>query len=417
MNSELLEDIAAIQEITAIPLILETVAAVTGLRFVCVARVDEQSWTACAVLDRLEFGVEAGDSLDIATTLCEQVRATRQAVVIDEVATDARYRDHQAPRNHGFQSYISVPLIRPDGSYFGTLCGLDPLPAQLSGKATVSSLTLYAELISRQLAVKTTLEQAQVALHDAQDTAELREQFIAVLGHDLRNPLNAIMSGVDLLGMLPDAGPTVSAIVARMRRSALRISGLVDDVMDLTRGRIGSGIVLTMRDEVDMNGVLEQVVAELRAVHPDRHVIQDINIPVSLYCDSARIAQLLSNLLKNALVHGNPDKPVAVQARMENGIFELSVSNEGPALSPEVMAQLFKPFWRGAPVAAGQGLGLGLFIVSEIARSHKGDIDVFSSVTGTCFMLTLKTPAFRERRNADCGKGWPEPDRRRGSRQ
>jgi signal transduction histidine kinase len=382
-------DIATIQSIEAVPTILETVAAITGLRFVCVARVTADSWTTCAVLDRLAFGLNVGDGLEVTTTLCEEVRDTGSAVVIDNVSTDARYHDHHTPRIYGFQSYISVPLFRPNGEYFGTLCGLDPVAANLSVPAVTNSLTLFAQLISKQLETERILADAQHALLGELESAELREQFIAVLGHDLRTPLSSIVSGAEVLRML-ELPPNALRVVDRIGRSALRISGLVDDVVDFTRGRMGGGIALALKPEPALQAAFEQVVAELRGAYPQREIVADVVIAGAVLCDAGRLAQLMSNLVKNALVHGDPSRPVWVRAHRRDGKLELIVSNEGPAMTPETMAQLFKPFWRGNPGVGGQGLGLGLFIVSEIAQSHGGDIDVLSADNLTSFIFTLK---------------------------
>jgi signal transduction histidine kinase len=381
-------DIASIQAIEAVPTILATVAVITGLRFVCVARVTGNSWTTCAVLDRLNFGLKIGDGLDVTTTLCEEVRDTGAAVVIDNVSADDRYRDHHTPRIYGFQSYISVPLFRPNGEYFGTLCGLDPVAAKLSVPAVTDSLALFAQLISRQLETERILADAQHALFNEIEAAELREQFIAVLGHDLRTPLSSIVTGAEVLRM-QELPPNAVRVVDRISRSALRISGLVDDVVDFTRGRMGGGIALALKPETALQAAFEQVVAELRGAHPQREIVAELAIDGPVLCDAGRLAQLLSNLVKNALVHGDATRPVRVQALRRDGRLALVVSNEGPAIPPETMAQLFKPFWRGS-AEAGQGLGLGLFIVSEIAQSHGGTIDVASTDELTSFTFTLK---------------------------
>jgi hypothetical protein len=143
--------VVEIQAIRAVPDILHTLAELTGLGLICVAHVTDTAWTACAVLDRLEFGIKPGDPLDVTTTLCEDVRDTGLAIVIDCVDESAQYKDHPKLRRYGFQSYFSMPLFRPCGSYFGTLCGLDPAPASLSNKTTVTTMRLFAELISKQL--------------------------------------------------------------------------------------------------------------------------------------------------------------------------------------------------------------------------------------------------------------------------
>lgn len=369
-------EVRAIQALSAVPTILEAIAAITGLRFVCVAHVTADSWTACAVLDKLEFGLQPGDGLDVATTLCEEVRDTQSAIVIDSVRDSQRYCNHHTPRMYGFQSYFSIPVYRGNGAYFGTLCGLDPEPLNLSATGITASLTLFAQLLSLQLENEGDLQSTRSALSDARETAELREQFIAVLGHDLRNPLGAIATGVELLQM-QNTNPHSEPVYERLRRSVRRITGLVDDLVDFARGRMGGGIPLALRAGCALDAVFEQVIDELRAQYPQRRIEAQIEAGLSGDCDPGRMAQLLSNLLKNALVHGRADAPVRVHARAHDGQVELAVTSAGPALPEEVRAQLFKPYWRASHTAR-EGLGLGLFIVAEIARSHGGTVTVES---------------------------------------
>jgi signal transduction histidine kinase len=371
----IIADIAAVQNISAVPTILETVAAATGLGFVCIARVTGDSWTTCAVLDRLGFGLAVGDQLDVATTLCSVVRDTEKPVIIDRVEEDAVYRDHDTPRIHGFQSYISVPIFRSNGDYFGTLCGLDPKPARLSEPNIRSSLALFAQLISTQLASEQNLTDTHRLLLDEQETAELREQFIAVLGHDLRTPLGSILGGIDLVKrQAPD--PALLPVLDRIGRSAQRISALVDDLVDFTRGRMGGGISIDLRHEKHLDLALDLVIEELRGLYPDRTIHARLQPNIDLLCDPGRMAQLLSNLLKNALVHGDPGTPIAA----------------------ETMRQFFKPFRRGSGKSSHEGLGLGLFIVSQIAQSHGGEVNVVNADTTVTFSFTLVGPGFVERR-------------------
>lgn len=389
-----LTPIDEIQRVDAVSTILEAVAAMTGLRFVCVAHVTGESWTACAVLDRLGFGLEVGGSLDVTTTLCEDVRDTRSPVVIDNVEHDEIYCQHPTPRMYGFQSYISVPIFRRDGDYFGTLCGLDTEAADLSRTEIVAGLQAFSRLISLQLENESSLVETQTALLNERETSELREQFIAVLGHDLRTPLSAIMTGLEVLGMQVD-DPLQKPLLQRIMRSARRISTLIDDVLDFTRGRMGGGISLDTRLEPALQLVFEQVIAELQDTYPTRRIDANIQQDLSLRCDPARLGQLLSNLLKNALVHGASDQPVIVTAEQDDSFFRLSVANGGPRLPEEVLEKLFKPFWRGAPEAAREGLGLGLFIVSEITRSHGATMDVQSNAEQTTFAFTMPLSEIR----------------------
>lgn len=382
------QHVREIQAIAAVPRVLQTVATMTGLGFVCIAHVTATTWTTCAVHDELGFGLQAGDPLDVTTTLCEEVRATREPIVIDSVRDSDSYRDHHTPRLYGFQSYFSIPIFRPDGDYFGTLCGLDPEPAALSDGATMSALTLFAELISRQLETDRSLRATRSDLLSERETAELREQFIAVLGHDLRTPLSAILTGAELLKHR-STDPATGKIVERMRSSAMRMAGLVDNVVDFTRGRMGSGLALELCRSADVHLMLDQVVDELRGVYPDRVIRSDIARDIALRSDPQRLAQLLSNLLKNALLHGDSGEPIHVDARIDGASFVLAVSNAGPDLSQAVIDQLFKPYWRATSRAGDEGLGLGLYIVDQIARGHDGAIGVTSTDGRITFTFSM----------------------------
>lgn len=386
LSGTLKADIDAIQSIESVPTILETVSAITGLRFVCIARVTRDSWTTCAVLDKLGFGLKVGDGLDVASTLCDEGRDTQKAIVIDKVSEDALYCNHHTPRMYGFESYISIPVYRPNGEYFGTLCGLDPLPAKLKNTAVISSMSMFAQLLSMQLDAENKHAVTRQDLSDEREAAELREKFVAVLGHDVRNPLGAIINGANIL-LHQDLPPQSVKVVEMMQRSAVRIATMIDDVVDFARGKMGGGIQLQWKSESDLSGMLQQVVAELQSAYPQRTIEADIASPLPLHCDAPRLAQLFSNLLKNALVHGDPAQPVTVQARRTEAVFELGIGNHGPNIAAERIPELFKPFSRDE--AKASGLGLGLFIVDEIARAHGGRIHAVSQGGLTRFQFSL----------------------------
>jgi PAS domain S-box-containing protein len=222
------------------------------------------------------------------------------------------------------------------------------------------------------------------------EDAELREQFIAVLGHDLRNPLASIAAGTQLLMRHPER---LAAITEQMERSISRMSALIENVLDFARGRLGGGFVTTRDSEKPLHPVLLQVIEELRNVHPERHVEVDIDLHEPVRCDRQRIGQLLSNLLGNAFVYGTPDAPIQVRARAENGQFELSVTNFGETIEPSALERLFQPFFRGRVRDSREGLGLGLYICCEIAKAHEGTLDVTSESGTTCFTLRMPTVA------------------------
>jgi signal transduction histidine kinase len=388
MEQTFVDDIVAIARIDAVQKILEVVCRTTGLGFSAVARVTETRWIACAVRDEISFGVQPGGELQVQTTICNEIRQTGQLVAIDHVAADDNFCRHPTPEKYGFQSYISVPIILPDGQFFGTLCAIDPRPARVNTPETIGMFKLFADLIGMQLHSQERMAASEAALLSERETAQLREQFIAVLGHDLRNPLAAIHSGVELLRTMPqtqEAGEFLDMI----QRSSARMAGLIDNVLDFARGRLGGGLVLTRTIDANLGAALEQVVAELRTAWPKRTIHREIALSEPVSCDTARIAQMLSNLLANALTHGDPASPVWVRAQTSGSDFALSVTNEGHTIPPRVLEQLFQPFTRGAAKPGQQGLGLGLYIAAEIARAHQGVLDVTSSDGRTCFTFSM----------------------------
>jgi signal transduction histidine kinase len=382
-------DVAAIARIDAVPTILEVVCRTTGMGFAAVARVTEERWIACATRDEIAFGLEPGGELKVATTICHEIRDSGRAVVIDHVAEDEAFCGHPTPARYGFQSYISVPIRRSNGAFFGTLCAIDPRPRRLNTPETVGMFTLFADLIGFHLDAQDRLATSEAALLDERQTAELREQFIAVLGHDLRNPLASIDAGAKLLLKTP-LNERATEIVGLVRNSVARMAGLIDNVLDLARGRLGGGLVLNRDADEPLAPVLEQVVAELRAAHPERRIEAAIELAEPVHCDRSRIGRLLSNLLGNALTHGRPDGPVAVRAGIEGGVFELSVANPGEPIPPATLERLFQPFFRASERASHQGLGLGLYIASEIARAHGGALAVTSTPQETRFTFRMR---------------------------
>jgi len=140
-------DIAAVQRIPEVEAILEEVCTLTGMGFAAVARVTADRWVACQVIDRLEFGLNPGAALQIKTTICDEIRASGRGVFIDHVAADARWRTHHTPAIYGFESYISIPIVREDGSFFGTLCAIDPQP-----RAGLADVVPRMEALARKIA-------------------------------------------------------------------------------------------------------------------------------------------------------------------------------------------------------------------------------------------------------------------------
>ncbi|KQW72134.1 hypothetical protein ASE17_04510 [Phenylobacterium sp. Root77] len=379
-------EVAAVARLDAVQSILEVCLRVTGMGYGVIAHVTEERWLACAVLDEIDFGLGVGGELPIKSTLCNEVRQRREVIAFDHASNDPTWHDHHTPKAYGLESYIAVPIVLADGEVFGTLCAIDPRPAPASKPSTIKMFELFAQMIAAQMSSQRALAATQVALMDAQATAELRDQFIAVLGHDLRNPLASIEAGASLLERRA-TGQDVPRILVEMKRSTARMGRLINDVLDFARGRLGGGMV-AVRRPADLSAVLPQVVRELQLAHPERKIEDQIEVGDLVNCDPDRIAQLASNLLANALAHGDPAVPVRITAEIEGDTFLLSVRNGG-ALTPEIKARLFRPFSRAHSGEIRDGLGLGLYIAREIAHAHDGALTAHSGAGYIQFELRM----------------------------
>jgi sigma-B regulation protein RsbU (phosphoserine phosphatase) len=228
---------------------------------------------------------------------------------------------------------------------------------------------------------------AEKALIKQTELVALREQLIAVLGHDLLNPLSAITMAVELLSSTVSAENEV--ILQTLKRSTYRMTELINNIMDFARTRLGEGLVLNRRDTL-LEPVFQQVVDEIKLVYPKREIRNIFELAEPVNCDPDRMGQLLSNLLANALTHGDADSPVSIHAFLNKGNLEISVCNSGPPIPEHLHEHLFAPFTKEGSRPSQQGLGLGLYICSEIAKAHNATLSFTSNDKQTCFTMTTK---------------------------
>jgi signal transduction histidine kinase len=360
------------------------------MRFAAVARVTEGSWTACAIKDSISFGLPVGGQLPVDTTLCLESKRSNKPIAINNASTDPTYRNHHTPRIYKIESYVSVPIVLSTGRYFGNLCAIDPEPADVNNPKVIGIFTRFASLIADALHNQEVHERALATLYDERATSQLREQFIAILGHDLRNPLQSFIVGSDLLVKKANDPAFVVQLAGRMKTNARRMSSLIDDVLDFARGKLGGGIKVNVDDVEDLNAGLKAVVKELQDGQPHRQILTNISVTRKVRCDLGRVQQVASNLIGNALVHGAADRPVRVSARSDDSHFIFEVWNDGEAIAPESVAKIFQPFWRNSTSPSREGLGLGLHICSQIVSAHRGELSVSSSPeNGTTFTARL----------------------------
>lgn len=265
----------------------------------------------------------------------------------------------------------------------------------MANKATAlvayASLRETAELAARDR--QRALAQEQALHAQAQATADFGDQMIAVISHDLRNPLSAILASTQLLFRYGQMSDGQRRAVQRIANSGERMVRMIGELLDFTRGRLGGGIPV-QPEPMDLTEACRRVIDEMQVAHPGRPLALRVVGDSRGEWDPGRIAQVVSNLLGNAIQHGHEGTPVQVELRGLPDTVELDVSNRGAPIPPDVMSKLFQPFSRGAADPASKSLGLGLYIVKEVVDAHGGRIDVRSTeADGTTF--TVRLPRMR----------------------
>lgn len=331
------------------------------------------------------------------------------------VAGSIFYETHFAPllRMQGFFNEVALDLVTARGNKLPVLANAMERRSE-TGALLFTRVTIFQaterrryerELVNAQAAerearrqleelnatLETRIVEAVAERTREREISEFREQFIAVLGHDLRNPVAAIDAGAARL--LRDGwSDRAPYILHLMRNSVARMNALIDNVLDLARARLGEGIALNVDPGRPLRPTLDHVVDETRTANPDRLIEARYEIDDSVPVDHLRVAQMFSNLLGNAVAHGAEDTPVRIECTSRSGTLEIAVCNAGEPIPPEIMGHLFKPFHRGLVRNHAQGLGLGLYIASQIAEAHGGRIDVRSDDVETRFTFRLTIP-------------------------
>jgi signal transduction histidine kinase len=381
--------IEAIQALSVVPGLLETVCQVTEMRFAAVARVTDDRWTACAVADHMGFGLKPGGDLELKTTICDEIRQHGQAVIFGSASAHPVFSTHHTPRIYGLESYISVPIFTAGGAFFGTLCAIDSVPRDFNEGTVLATMQLFARLIESQLALEDRAILAEQELRAERDMGVLREQFLSVVGHDLRSPLQGAKLATELLEPMVET-ERGQRLVHNLATSLNGMASLIADIMDLARGRLGGGVPLTLEERPDVQCVIQEVVDEFHEARPETPFIVEGTIEADTRFDERRLRQLVAKLLDNALFHGDAAQPIRLCFAADETGIDVQVINQGAPIPDDALPLLFEPFARSTSQRPRPGLGLGLYIASEIAKGHGGKLTAKSSEgVGTVFTLWL----------------------------
>ncbi|MDB5779198.1 MAG: alpha/beta hydrolase fold protein [Polaromonas sp.] len=327
----------------------------------------------------------------------------------DELVGQRRFQDLLTTGCRIFHQTHSLPLLQMQGSISEVRVQMlprdgRPLPMLLNARRhllqgeVVDEFAVFVaqdrdryekELVQARTKLEAMVAQANELQAEASDRAMFAEQMVGIVSHDLRNPIMAMLMSAELLGK-GGVTPDQWNVLARILRAGDRASRLIANLLDLTQARLGTGLSVTPA-AMDLHATVAGAVQELSLVFPDRalrHVQQGAGLCIA---DADRLAQLVGNLVSNAMTYGDPGTPVVVTSAREKAFASISVHNQGPPIPANMMDGLFERMVRGCDEAnTGRSVGLGLFIVSEIAKAHGGTVSVTSTQeAGTVFTVVI----------------------------
>lgn len=407
-TDSLSEDVQKVRQIPIVHTLLEVVCRTTGLGFAAVARVTGDRWIACSVRDEIAFGLKEGRELRVETTIDNEIRTSRKPVVIDDVAFDEKYSDHPAPRKYGFQSYISVPIVLKDGSFFGTLCALDPKPARLRNSQTLGLFMLFADLISFHLHSIDEIQNRSRAIgilnRRIAGTVEEDRQYHYISDHNLSEPLRKLRLFSSLIAGTAHNGDTekTKTLATKINAFAEQFGVMMKDVSDYPR--------LTDRgyfyEELKLGELIADVTVQLRElIHEKQGTIDVIDLPAAAGI-RFHLEHLFYCLIHNALKFSRPGVPVLIQISSYRlwgdelqDIFpadpaaeyvEIIVDDNGRGMEPTELDKIVHLFSQPAHEVTRQGYGRGLAYCRKIVRFHGGFITAKSTEgQGSTFAVFL----------------------------
>jgi len=343
-----------------------------------------------------------GSIVRVNATFCHWVGYEREELLgrrLQELLTIGGrifHQTHLAPlmQMQGSVSEVKLDIVRRDGTHVPMVLNArrHDLPAGIRSELALF-LAHDRDTYERELLVsRKRLEELVAQAHEHQDEARNRarfaEEMVGIVSHDLRNPLSTIQMGTHVLTR-GETRPHQLGILGRMLRASERSHRLIADLLDFTQARLGKGISVHPKT-LSLHATIGDVVEELGQGFEGRVLLHEKHGEGESVADADRVAQLVGNLVANAMAYGRKDAPVTVRSRIEPDRFEVSVHNFGPPIPEEQQADLFQPLVRGTDDGAVRSVGLGLYIVSEIAKAHGGDVTVRSTADdGTTFQATF----------------------------
>jgi signal transduction histidine kinase len=347
----------------------------------------------------VEFGLEEGGELKVETTLCNEIRDHRRPIVIDNVAEDLNYNDHHTPQMYGLKSYVSFPILLPDGRFFGTLCAIDSKPAQVNNPKVIGTFKLFTELLSFHLQSLDLLERSYASNVELQNTNRALtsanfdlDNFVYTASHDLKSPVANIEGLIEILSEAVAKEELdreeINQITAMMKSSLQRFATTIKDLtsiveIDKTSAEEEPEALNIFETLETVKQDLENLIAESEA---KIEVISEDALVVNF--SKKNFKSILYNLLSNALKYRSPERSPEIEVKLEKvkEKTQLTVKDNGLGISAGKQDTVFTMFKRLHDHV--EGSGLGLYIVKRMVDNVQGDIRVHSKVDeGTTFTI------------------------------
>lgn len=402
------DDVQKVGQIPIVPTILDVICKTTGMGFAAIARVTTHQWVACSVRDEINFGLKPGGELQIETTICNEIRDHLNPVVIDNVSKDEQFCNHHTPKMYGFQSYVSFPIFLKNGDFFGTLCAIDPKPAELNNSKIVGLFTLFTDLISYHLQTIDRIQIGQQKITEltrqVSHTVEENRQYAFISNHNLQEPLRKIQLFSNMLTIASEKNDIdkVKDLSMKIGSSAQRFSMMIKDISDFARFSADK----TQFESVDLNEIVSRVCKQLDDVIESKNVEITWNELPKMSGIALHLEQLFFHLITNAIKFSRPEaNPVIkIEAHRANtdeiqllvspekhkNHFVIRIEDNGIGIARTEMEKVFNIFSKFTYEPTSDGYGVGLAYCRKIVALHGGFIKAESSQQkGTTFLITL----------------------------
>ena len=311
-------EVRLVGNLSIISSLLGIICRTTGMGFAAVAKVTRDRWIACGVRDEINFGLLPGGELKLETTICNEIRDTGKGVIIEDVEKDAAFCHHPTPSMYGFRSYISIPIFLKNGSFFGTLCAIDPKPAQLKSSQTIDLFNLFTDLLSFHISSLTEVEAHRKALNvsnvQIRNYKDELHQYQYLSNHTLQEPLRKIRIYSDrLLTSSIQLQPEIMGAAQKLNHFAADLSEIIHDITDFT--------YLDLSDSQFRSVSLEEACTSaqqtFRTAIAEGKVEMRHDLRNTVFAIPSLLVQLFEVLMQNSLDHHTGDVPLIVGFRSD----------------------------------------------------------------------------------------------------